>query len=123
MNQRLNTGPTDRMSHSKRRGNKEQPSRARSGNQISCCLVSLHFLCDILSGRPVWHGNMLAAIRRRRCNMDYGAAKSKVYRQSIGSVISSYKVLPGVNIYYMVCPKVLPGVTNMLPGVTICDQV
>ena len=27
---------------------KQQPSRARSGHQISCCLVFLHFLCDIL---------------------------------------------------------------------------
>ena len=26
-----------------------QPSRARSGYQISCCLVSLRFLCDIHS--------------------------------------------------------------------------
>ena len=24
-----------------------------SAHQISCCLVSLHFLCDTLSGRPV----------------------------------------------------------------------
>ena len=31
------------------RETKQQPSRARSGHQISCCLVSLHFLCDILA--------------------------------------------------------------------------
>ena len=37
--------PIDRMSRRKRRETKQQPSRARSGNQISCCLVSLHFLC------------------------------------------------------------------------------
>ena len=43
----------DRMSHRKWRESKQQPSRARSGNQLSCCLVSLHFLCDILLGRPV----------------------------------------------------------------------
>ena len=42
-----------RMSHRKWREGKQQPSRARSGNQLSCCLVSLHFLCDIPSGRPV----------------------------------------------------------------------
>ena len=35
------------------RETKKQPSRARSGNQLSCCLVSLLFLCHILSGRPV----------------------------------------------------------------------
>ena len=39
-----NTGPVDRMSHRKRRETKQQPSKARSGNQITCSLVSLHFL-------------------------------------------------------------------------------
>ena len=38
-----------RMSHWKWRETKLQPSRARSGHQISCCFVSLHFLCDILA--------------------------------------------------------------------------
>ena len=47
------SGPVDRMSHMKRRETKQQPNRARSGNQISCCLVSIHFLCDILSTGPV----------------------------------------------------------------------
>ena len=37
------------MSLWKWRETKLQPSRARSGHQISCCLVSLHFLCDILA--------------------------------------------------------------------------
>ena len=38
-----------------KRETKQQPSRDRSGNQISCCLVSLHFLCDILStGAVLW---------------------------------------------------------------------
>ena len=32
---------------------KQEPSRARSSNQISCCFVSLHFLYDILSAGPV----------------------------------------------------------------------
>ena len=36
------------------RETKQQPSRARSGHQTSCYLVSLHFLCDILSGHPVF---------------------------------------------------------------------
>ena len=40
------------MSHRKWREIKQQPSRARQGHQISCCRVALHFLCDILSGRP-----------------------------------------------------------------------
>ena len=37
------------MAHRKWRETKQQPSRARSGHQIRCCLVSLHFLCDILA--------------------------------------------------------------------------
>ena len=41
------------MLHRKWRSTKQQPSRARSGNQISCCLVSLHFPCNILSMVPV----------------------------------------------------------------------
>ena len=41
------------MSHRKYRETKQQPSRARSGHQISCFLVSLHFLCNTLSGHPV----------------------------------------------------------------------
>ena len=49
----VNLGRLDRMSHRKWRETKQQPSRARSGHQLSCCLVSLHFLCDILSGRHV----------------------------------------------------------------------
>ena len=36
------------MTHRIWRESKLQPSRARSGNLISCCLISLHFLCDIL---------------------------------------------------------------------------
>ena len=50
------TGPHHRMSHRKWRETKQQPSRlsdrARSGNQLLSCLVSLHFLWDIPSGGP-----------------------------------------------------------------------
>ena len=38
----------DRMLLRKWNKTKQQPSRAMSGHQISCCLVSLHFLSDIL---------------------------------------------------------------------------
>ena len=41
-----------KMSHRKWRATKHHPSRATSGHQISCFLVSLHFLCDILSKSP-----------------------------------------------------------------------
>ena len=37
------------MSHRKWRETKQQPRRAMSGNQISCCLVSIPFPCGILS--------------------------------------------------------------------------
>ena len=51
---KMTTGPVDRMSHRKRRETKQQQSRDRSGNQISCCLVSFHVLCDLLSAGPVY---------------------------------------------------------------------
>ena len=43
----------DRMSHRKWRATKHHPSRVTSSHQISCCLVSLRFLCDILSSHSV----------------------------------------------------------------------
>ena len=49
LNIQVNTVIGTRMSHWKWRKTKLQPSKARSGHQISCCLVSLHFLCDILA--------------------------------------------------------------------------
>ena len=42
------------MSHRKWRETKQHPSRVRSGNHLSCCLLSLHFLCDILHSRTVY---------------------------------------------------------------------
>ena len=44
------------MPHRKWRATKHHPSRVTSGHQISCCLVFLHFLCDILSSHSV-HGH------------------------------------------------------------------
>ena len=38
------TGLLDRMAHRKWRATKQQPSKARSGHQLSCCSLSLHFL-------------------------------------------------------------------------------
>ena len=49
----MTTGRVDSMSHRKWRETKQHPSRASAGYQISCCLLSLNFLCDILSGGPV----------------------------------------------------------------------
>ena len=42
------------MPHRKGRETNMQLSRARPGNQISCCLVSLHFLFGILTTHPVY---------------------------------------------------------------------
>ena len=41
------------MSLRKWRETKQQSNRARSGHPISCCFVSLHFLCDIPSSHAV----------------------------------------------------------------------
>ena len=38
----------DSITHRIWKETKLQPSRVRSSNLISCCLVCLHFLCDIL---------------------------------------------------------------------------
>ena len=53
-----------RMSHWKWRETKQHPSRARSGHQISCSLVSLHFLCDILAPITVEAALIYRAVKR-----------------------------------------------------------
>ena len=50
------TGIGARMSQWKWRETKQHPSRVRSGHQVSCCLISLHFRCDILAPIPVQYG-------------------------------------------------------------------
>ena len=61
-----------RMSHWKWRETKQQPSRARSGHQIICCLVFLHFLCDILATITVQdaltHYNEIPIFKRNLTN-------------------------------------------------------
>ena len=47
------TGPPDRMSHRKWRESKQQLILKPALALFGCCLVDLHFLCDILSGGPV----------------------------------------------------------------------
>ena len=93
----------------------------------------LTFLTYLYSTRPPHPSSMLCRPQNRptiRPTAPVRKLNRKIYRQSTGSAISSYKVSPGVNIYYLLCPKVLPGVTNMLPGVTnmlpgvtSCDQL
>ena len=41
------------MSHRKQKETKQQPGTAGPGNMLGCCLVSLHFLCDIHFIHPV----------------------------------------------------------------------
>ena len=47
------TGRPDRMRHRKWRETKQQPNSWPDLALLGCCLVSLHLLCDILSGGPV----------------------------------------------------------------------
>ena len=44
------------MMHRKWKETKQQPGTAGPGNILGCCLVSLHFLCDIHSIHPVVAG-------------------------------------------------------------------
>ena len=48
-----NTEWLDSVSHSKWRATRQHPSRSTSAHQISCILVYLHFLCEILSSHSV----------------------------------------------------------------------
>ena len=50
------TVPKRRMSHRKWRETKHQPSWWPDLVLLGCCLVSLHFLCDILTSHPVHTG-------------------------------------------------------------------
>ena len=49
--------PVCRMPHKKFRVTKQQPSRAKSGHLLSCCLVFLLFLGEIISTSTVEHPN------------------------------------------------------------------
>ena len=60
------TGRPVMMLHRKWRESKQQPSRARSGHQISCCLVYLHFLPV---RHPIWPRSMLLIPRPGRNNL------------------------------------------------------
>ena len=67
------TGRLDRMSHTKWRKTKKQSSKTRSGHQISCCLVSLLLLCDILSGCPVFR--VMSGKETKRRKLGPGASR------------------------------------------------
>ena len=49
----MHTGWLERMSHRKWRETKQQLIWWPEVALLECCLVSLHFLCDILSSHPV----------------------------------------------------------------------
>ena len=69
---------------------KLQPSRARSSYQLSCCLLSLSFLCDILQSRtvdPVIRMDLLYAIPKkesRHVKYSKEADKEKQERERAG---------------------------------------
>ena len=74
-------------------GNGEKLSRARSGNQLSCCLVSLHFLCDILSGRPVCTLHTLYSFRslsHLKCNKSKLLRRPKIVEKSTLNSLSYF---------------------------------
>ena len=90
----------DRMSHRKWRETKQQPSRARSGHQISCWLVSLHFLCDILSGRPVcaFHGRPAAVVEWKA--REYSPMQLPPFlAAAAAAILFCTQIHPGRNIY------------------------
>ena len=66
------TVPERRMSHRKWWQTKQQLSWLPDLALLGCCLLSLHFLCDILSGRPVHyiplHNNARCALQRILCS-------------------------------------------------------
>ena len=49
-----------------------QPSRVRSSNLISCCLLSLHFLCDILLTFTVLVDNEIGCTKRPWMKATFG---------------------------------------------------
>ena len=74
------------MSYWKWRETKQEPSRATSGHQISCWLVFLHFLCEILAPITVYEhkyraiGPVLGSSTSR--NIARFAFKRRVQQQS-----------------------------------------
>ena len=100
-----------RMSHWKWRETKQQPSRARSGHQISCCLVSLHFLCDILATITVhdwWYDD--GVLRRRSpgsCHRQPSQYQKHKFLLGVG-VISALELKEWMPLsYWHVCTREL----------------
>ena len=78
------------MSHRIWRETMHDPSKARSGNKLSCCLLSLRFLCDILrSGTVV--SPVRGAFTKYTCDMSRKSAASHVinFRHHISRSSSS----------------------------------
>ena len=70
------TGRPGRMSQRKWRKTKQQPSRARSGHQIICCSVSLHFPVSSVQKPGGCHGYE----RAHSCIAAAAAAVSVMFR-------------------------------------------
>ena len=68
------TGPIDWISHRKWRETREQLIRLPELALLGCCLVSLLFLCDILSTGPV----LLSSLSCRPMEIDGGAGNCRL---------------------------------------------
>ena len=67
------TGPPDNMSHRKWRESKQQLIWFPALALLGCCLVSLHFLWNILSGGPVESGERQSLFWHVGCLADKGS--------------------------------------------------
>ena len=83
LKQNLYTERPDRISHRKWRETKQQQSRARSGNEISCCLVFLYFLCEIPSSHVLARACNTALIPFRNEPSSPVLLASRVHKTSV----------------------------------------
>ena len=97
------TGRLDRMLHRKLRETKWQPSRARSGHQLRCCLVSLHFL---LVG-PVTNHNkkQRACMRTEQAIKNWEPRRARVTPGSLKSERAAAVVWEKGGVYCQVVRK------------------
>ena len=89
----------------------------RSGHQISCSLVSLHYLCDILSGRPVQVGPRL----RERVPCDQWepgggipATYASPYSPSVYKLFLGYKPGKYKQLYRLIATDVKTSVMSLI---------
>ena len=109
----------------------QQLRRARSGHQLSCCLVSLHFLWDIVSTGPVhlprWRREPLYHQHQHQADGCTDTLKSKIVFQRLHEiavhdlpnllrVTMHFKV--NVSLYLPSCLSVRPS-TSLRIGIAV----